>query len=84
MREARDRERNTRAKAVGGINEDMADLGEDTKRARDEEGTDMDALVFAEAKAYRLASDIRGVGERIRRGGISFTWRRWRVTAGGS
>ena len=61
VREVRERECNTRDKAVGWINEDMAELGKDLERARDKAGTDGAALPSAGAKAHRIASNINGV-----------------------
>ena len=62
VREAREKERNTRAEAVGGINGDMAELGKDLNRARYEAGMDGDALTSAETKAHMLLS--KNVGAR--------------------
>ena len=58
--EARDRERNSKAEAVGGIGEDMAELGKELERARDEVGTDGTALASAKAKTHTIASTING------------------------
>ena len=61
VREARDRDRKTGAKAVGGIDKYMENLVKELERARYEEGTDGSTLAFTKAKAHRLASDIYGV-----------------------
>ena len=60
VREAREKERNARAEAVGGINGDMAELGKELNRARYEAGTDGDALASAETKAHMLVSKNDG------------------------
>ena len=64
VREVRERERNARAKAAGGINKDMSKLGKELEMARDEAGMDGVALTSDEAKAHRLASETDGVRER--------------------
>ena len=60
----RKRESNARAEASGGIQEDMADLGKELERARDEAGMDGAALASPKSKAHTLASDIDSVRER--------------------
>ena len=46
------------------MQEDVADLGKELERARDEAGMDGAALTSAKAKAHTFASDIDGVRER--------------------
>ena len=60
MRESRERDRNANAKAFRGIQEDMAELGKELERARDEVGTDGTALASAKAKTHTIASTING------------------------
>ena len=64
MRESRERDRNANAKAFRGIQEDMAELGKELERARDEAGMDGASLASAKAKAHIFPSEINGVRER--------------------
>ena len=59
VREARERECNARAEAVGGINEDMDDLGKNMERNRDEAGTEGAALAPSEDNAHSIAYEVR-------------------------
>ena len=68
MKEARDRECNSRSKAVGDINEYMDDLGKELEGGRYEAVTDRAALASTEAKAHRFSSGIDGVMERSKGG----------------
>ena len=61
MREARDRECNTRAKDVGGISEDISNTRKELERGHDEEGTDGDTFMSSEAEIRRHAYNIYGV-----------------------
>ena len=61
MREARDRECNTRAKDVGGISEDISNTRKELERDQYEEGTDGDTFMSAEAEVHRHAYNIYGI-----------------------
>ena len=50
VREARDRDSNSRAEAVRGITKDMGELGKELERSRDEVGTEGDYLTSSEDK----------------------------------
>ena len=52
------------AKAVGEINEDMAYLGKDLGRAKDEAGTNGAFLSSTKTKEHTLASEVYKVRER--------------------
>ena len=64
VREVRERERNARVEAVGGINEDIENQVKELYRSKDKAGTDRAILTSAETKTHRLASNIDGVRER--------------------
>ena len=55
MREARERECNTRPKAVGGISKDINNLGKELERDQDESGTDGSAIASSNSKVRRHA-----------------------------
>ena len=65
--EERDRECYTRAKAVRGFGEGIADLGNDLERDQDEAGTAGVAFTSAKSKVCRLASNLDGVREWYKR-----------------
>ena len=70
VKEVREKEHNARAEDARGINEEMANLGMEMERARDEAGNDGAASASAKAKAHRLASDITGVRGRAKGGKV--------------
>ena len=58
VREARERECNIRAKATGGLSEEITDLGKGLDRDQDESGIDGAAFASAEDKVCRHDSNI--------------------------
>ena len=58
VREEREREFNDRVKAIGGINEEITNLGKDLERYQEEAETDGAAFASAEAEICRHASDL--------------------------
>ena len=67
VREVRDRKQNSRAKAFGGINKEMDNLGKELERSRHKSGTSRDSLVSANSKVNRLSSNLGKVRERSKR-----------------
>ena len=61
MREVREREFNSRAKAIGGLIKDITNLGKEMERDQDEAGIDGDAFASADTEVHRHASDLYGV-----------------------
>ena len=59
--EAMERERNVRAKAAGGLSEDITDLEKELERNRDEAGTTGSVFASSKANLCRLVSNIDGV-----------------------
>ena len=57
----RDRECNTRTKDIGGLSEEITDLGKDLGRVLDKAGTAGATFASAKDELCRLTSDIDGV-----------------------
>ena len=57
----RERECNTRTKDIGGLREEITDLGKELERDQDEARTYGAAFASAEAKVHRHAYNIYGV-----------------------
>ena len=60
LREARDRECNARAEAVGGINNNINNERKEMERDQDELGTAWDSLASAKVEVLRLAPRLMG------------------------
>ena len=58
MREARKRECNARVEAVGGIREEIINMGKDLKREQDDTGSYGSTFASTKPKVLRHTSDI--------------------------
>ena len=63
-REVRERQSNTRAETVGGINGYMTNLGKYLERDQDEAGTAGATLASSKAEVHSIAPKLDGVRER--------------------
>ena len=61
VREVRDSVFNTSTKAVGGISEEITDLGKDLEREQDKAGTSGSTFVSSKDKVCRITSYLDGV-----------------------